>query len=77
MGKTELTTNMGNKVPGYDLERTVCDIVRSRNKVGSETFNAAMKMYVSRKDKDFNKLYEYAKKLHVQKIIRNYLEVLL
>jgi len=42
-----------------------------------ETFHAAMKMYVKRKDKDFNKLYEYAKQLRVQKIIRNYLEVLL
>lgn len=77
MGKTELTTPMGNKVPGYDLERTICDIVRSRNKIGMETFHAAMKMYVKRKDKDFNKLYEYAKQLRVQKIIRNYLEVLL
>jgi len=77
MGKTELTTPMGNQVIGYDLERTICDIVRSRNKVGTETFHAAMKMYVKRKDKDFNKLYLYAKELRVQKIINNYLEVLL
>ena len=77
MGKTELTTPMGNQVIGYDLERTICDIVRSRNKVGTETFHAAMKMYVKRKDKDFNKLYLYAKELRIQKIINNYLEVLL
>lgn len=77
MGKTELCTPMGNKVPGYDLERTICDIIRSRSKVGSETFIAALKMYISRKDKDLNRLYDYAKALRIQTVLRNYMEVLL
>lgn len=77
MGKTQLKTPMGNLVPCYDLERTVCDIVRSRNKIGNETFIAALKMYAANKDKNLNKLNDYAKELKVSKIIRGYLEVLL
>ena len=42
LGKTELKTPAGNLVPCYDLERTVCDVIRSRNKLGTETFLAAL-----------------------------------
>ena len=36
--KTVLKTPAGNIVPVYDLERTICDCVRSRSKMGTETF---------------------------------------
>ena len=36
LGKTELKTPAGNLVPCYDLERTICDVIRSRNKLGIE-----------------------------------------
>ncbi len=77
LGRTLMKTPFGNEVNCYDLERTVCDIVRSRNKVGTETFLAALKGYASRPDKDLNRLYCYAKQLRVSGILRRYLEVLL
>lgn len=77
LGKTMLTTPYGNKVPAYDLERTVCDAVRSRNKMSSETVNAALKAYAGRKDKNLNRLFTYAKAFGLENTIRNYLEVLL
>ena len=76
LGKTMLTT-LRNKVAGYDLERTICDIVRSRNKVGSETFLAALKMYAASPKKDLNKLNTYATEMKIAGIIRKYLEVIL
>ena len=72
-----MKTPFGNEVSCYDLERTVCDIVRSRNKIGTETFLAALKAYVKRSDKDLNRLYNYAKQFHISGILRKYLEVLL
>ena len=75
LGHTMLTTPAGNKVPVYDLERTVCDIIRSRNKVGTETFLSALKLYAPKKD--LNKLHSYAKKMRVANVLRQYLEVLL
>lgn len=77
LGKTQLKTPAGNLVPAYDLERTVCDVIRSRNKMGTETFLAALKMYAANPKKDLNKLNSYAKQLRVVGILRRYLEVLL
>ncbi|MDO4743723.1 MAG: hypothetical protein Q4B04_06795 [bacterium] len=77
LGKTILKTPAGNDVPAYNLERTICDIIRSRNKLGTETFLAALKLYASNPKKDLNKLASYAKKLRVSDVLRQYLEVLL
>ena len=77
LGRTTLTTPAGNIVPAYDLERTICDMIRSRNKVGTETFLAALKLYAAHPKKDLNKLNTYAKQMRVAKVLRQYLEVLL
>lgn len=77
LGKTTLKTPAGNEVPAYDLERTICDIIRSRNRMGSETVIAALKMYAASPKKDLNKLYAYGKQLKVANILYHYLEVLL
>lgn len=77
LGKTTLKTPAGNAVPAYDLERTVCDVIRSRNRLGTETFLAALKLYAADPRKDLNKLNTYAKEMRVANILRVYLEVLL
>lgn len=77
LGKTVLKTPSGNEVQAYNLERTICDCIRSRNKMGTETFLAALKMYAASPKKDLNKLNFYAKKLRVSNVLRQYLEVLL
>lgn len=77
LGKTVLKTPSGNEVQAYNLERTICDCIRSRNKMGTETFLAALKMYAASPKKDLNKLNSYAKKLRVFNVLRQYLEVLL
>lgn len=77
LGKTTLKTTSGNLVPAYDLERTICDVVRSRNKVGTETFFAALKFYSASSKKDLNRLDRYAKQMGLENLVRKYLEVLL
>lgn len=77
LGKTMLKTPAGNVVQAYDLERTICDVIRSRNKLGTETFLAALKMYAASPKKNLNKLNTYAKQMRVEKVLRQYLEVLL
>ena len=77
LGRTTLTTPAGNEVPVYDLERTVCDMIRSRNKVGTETFLTSLKLYAASPKKDLNKLHSYAKKMRVANVLWQYLEVLL
>lgn len=77
LGKSTLPTPAGNMVPVYDLERTICDIIRSRNKLGTETFLAALKMYAASPKKNLNKLNTYATQLRIANVLRQYLEVLL
>lgn len=77
LGKTMLKTPADNLVPVYDLERTICDVIRSRNKMGTETFLAALKLYAASPKKDLNKLNTYAKQMRVANVLRQYLEVLL
>jgi predicted transcriptional regulator of viral defense system len=77
LGKTILKTPAGNEVPAYDLERTICDIIRSRNKLGTETFLAALKQYAASPKKNLNRLNDYAKQLRVANVLHQYLEVLL
>lgn len=77
LGKTVLKTPAGNDVPTYDLERTICDVIRSRNRIGTETFLSALKLYAANPKKDLNKLNAYAKKIRVSNVLHQYLEVLL
>jgi hypothetical protein len=66
----------GNKVRVYNPERTVVDIVRSRNGIEFQTFEDALKRYIQREDRDINLLVKYAKEFHVDKILINYLRVM-
>ena len=72
-----MKTPAGNIVPTYDLERTIRDIVRSRNKLSTETFLAALKHYAQNPGKDLNKLYYYSQQMRISNVLRHYLEVLL
>jgi predicted transcriptional regulator of viral defense system len=77
LGKIEMPSGMGHIVISYDIERTICDIVRSRSKIDKQIFLDALKNYTRRKDTDLNRLYLYAKEFHIDKVLHQYLEVLL
>ncbi|HIR91817.1 MAG TPA: type IV toxin-antitoxin system AbiEi family antitoxin domain-containing protein [Candidatus Egerieimonas intestinavium] len=77
VGLTTAQTPFGHTVPAYDMERTICDLVRSRNSMEMQTFQGALKMYARRKDKNLRTLMRYAKLFRVEKLLRQYLEVLL
>lgn len=77
MGKTKLSTPMGNSVWAYDMDRTICDIVRSRNRMADETFISSIKNYVASSNKNLANLSLYATKMGILPQVRQYLEVLL
>jgi len=77
LGIVEAKTNYGRLVKIYDKERTICDIIRSRNKIDIAILSDAIKRYTDRKDKNIPKLLRVAEIFNVQNILRKYLEVLL
>lgn len=61
----------------YDMERTICDIIRRRSETEVSVFKYALNEYSKRKDKNLNRLGAYAQAMRMDKKIRNYMEVLL
>ncbi len=76
LGVTDGVTSFGNSIKLYNVERTICDIVRSRNKIDIQIFSEALKRYVKFRQADFGLLLEYAQKFRVGSIIKKYMEVL-
>ena len=75
LGLTEVETPMGNKVKAYDMERCICDIIRSKNRMDSEHVKHSIREYIKRKDKDLVKLSQYAEKMGIKEEVMNYVEV--
>ena len=77
LGIIELELQDKTTIKVYNLERTIIDILRDRNKIDLQIFNTAMKEYIKRKDKNLIKLSKYAKEFKMEKILKKYMEVLL
>lgn len=72
LGLTEIETPMGNKVKVYDIERSICDIIRSKNRMDFEHIKHSVREYIKRKDKDLVKLSLYAEKLGIKEVVMDY-----
>lgn len=65
----------GTFVRIYDRDRTVCDFLRYENKLDNEVFTNVIKRYVSDKDKNIKKLFDYAKVLNIENKVQRYIGV--
>ena len=77
LGVEKAKTSFGNTIKVYSVERTICDIIRSRNRIDIQILIPALKKVVRLKSVDYSLLMNYAKKLKIEKILNHYLEVLL
>lgn len=77
MGVCEIETRYGNRVRTYDIDRTICDIIKQKGKIDIQIFVYAVKEYFERLDKNIPNLAKYAKALNVEQAVRTYAEVLL
>lgn len=67
----------GEDILIYDLEKSVCDIVRYRKKAGTEITTEVLKNYLKLKDRNIDKLMKYAEDLRIKGAMINYLEIML
>lgn len=77
LGMIDIKTINNLTVKCYDLERTLCDIVKDKKNMDKEIYSKALKEYVKRNDKDILKLIKYAKKLNIEEEVVELMEVLL
>lgn len=77
LGAISYTNNFGNEIKIYNLERTICDLLRSRNRMDIEIVNKAMKAYVRKKETNYKLLYDYSTKLNIEGVVQKYMELLI
>lgn len=77
LGVCKKKSSVGHLLRVYDMERTVCDIIRRRSETEVSVFKYALNQYSRHKDKDLNRLGAYAQAMRLEKQVRNYMEVLL
>ena len=77
VGIMEKPTTFGHLVRCYDVERTICDFLRTRKRCDEETVISAIKNYAASDKKDLNRLSAYAEMFKVDGELRKYMEVLL
>jgi len=77
LGQIDVKTINGLTVKCYDLERTLCDIIKDKNRMDKEIYSKALKEYAKNENKNILKLVKYAKKLNIEKEVIELMEVLL
>ena len=79
LGMIKLKSPFGNIIKAYNLERTICDIVKNENKCGLdiEQRNKVIKKAFLNNEIDGATAIKYAKKLKCEKKIRAIMEVLI
>lgn len=77
IGIIEVETIFGNKIKAYDIEKTVCDFIKNRKKIDSESFVKCLNLYKKRIDKNVNNLMKYAKIMGIEDEVFSLMEVLL
>lgn len=65
----------GFNIRVYDVERSVCDAVKFRNKVGMDVCSEIINNYLERPNRNLSRLMDYARILRVGTILEQYLQV--
>ena len=75
LGVINYKLDSGNIIRVYDLDKTICDIIKNKKKIDAEIYNKAIREYFYSKKKNTLKLYEYAKKMNIYNKVRDTFEV--
>jgi predicted transcriptional regulator of viral defense system len=76
MGLSSVQTKAGPQVRCYDVERTLCDCIRSIDRLDRDMVLTAMKSYMRQSGRNRAKLLEYAGVFGIRDTMYQYMEVL-
>jgi len=76
LGKKKMKTSQGNEVYVYDLERTICDIIRNKDDMNINEVNSALRQYANSGSAKYSLLMIYAHKLGMETKVREVMGVL-
>lgn len=67
----------GYQVRIFDMERSVCDAIKFRNKIGQDVCSEVVNSYLKLPERNLTRLVDYAEKLRVKNTLNHYLEIAL
>ncbi len=77
IGKTRICNPFGREIPVYNKEKTVLDLIKDKDRIDTQVFSEAMKLYFSSEDKNLLNLSKYAITMNMEESLQQYTEVLL
>lgn len=75
LGMINVVTPQGYKVQSYDLERSICELIRDKKNVDRQFYRQVMKKYFG-DNCNPRKIIKYAKQFNVEDKVMAYMEVL-
>lgn len=67
----------GHEIQIYNPEKTICDCFRYRNKLGLDIAKEGLSEYLKRKDRDLEKLLEYAEICRIKPLLQTWLNAMI
>jgi len=67
----------GHEIRIYNREKTICDCFRYRNKLGLDIAKEGLSEYLKRKDRDLEKLLEYAEICRIKPLLQTWLNAMI
>jgi len=67
----------GHGIRIYNREKTICDCFRYRNKLGLDIAKEGLSEYLKRKDRDLEKLLEYAEICRIKPLLQTWLNAMI
>lgn len=64
-----------HKVKIFCIEKSVCDAIKFRNKIGTEVAIEILRNYLKRKDRNISRLMDFAKQMRILSTMRQYIEM--
>ena len=64
-----------HKVKIFCIEKSVCDAIKFRNKIGTEVAIEILKNYLKRKERNISLLMDFAKQMRILSTMRQYIEM--
>jgi len=77
LGICKIKTSLGHLVECYDMERTICDIIKNSQKIDAEIYGKALRLYAKSKDKNTRNLLHYAQILKIENKVAELMTVVL
>ena len=65
LGVVEIENHFGNKVIVYDKERTICDIIKNKNRIETQVYLEGLRSYFLNGKPNLKKLSQYAKEMGI------------